>query len=167
MKTAIFVVGDAGSGKSSVIRALTGYGGRVYLWEVRNLAGNPINAFILLMSLQEDAKLKNIKPNPHLYEEIENEKDVRHDDYELFVCPLQINPAKPGLYNFDEYLQAFIDSNEFDVRIALIENSWNTSQVNVTRVKNFIASHNLRSINLDVNNDEHLEARKVRDNLYP
>ncbi len=183
MKTAIFIIGEYVSGKTSTIRALTGITGQNYRWEVRTLGGRKIWALVITSALQENPEIKTLAPtSPNFIIDLEKKfeelYDVKSTDYELLICPLEIRVSR-RLYPFDDYLRTFA-SNGFDVRVACIENWWDykNSQISsVNGTSGFSTFQNITTtvpqikippIRLDIyNSDEHMEARKVRDNLYP
>jgi len=168
VKTIIFVIGAYESGKTSIVKALTGSHGRKTksnnprLWYVRTLNGNRILALVLWSALQEDSELKNVPPSKI----IEKLEEMYGNEYELIVCPLELNVGG-NLYDFTLYLDVFI-ANGYDVRVSAIENSWNGRIANISRVRNYLLNKNLPTVILDIgNSDAHMESRKVRDNLYP
>jgi hypothetical protein len=166
MKTAIFVVGEENSGKSAIIRALTGSIGRRNPWLVMTLSNNRIPVLVVVSALQENQRTKSNPPGD-FPERLERLHHVHPTEYELLICPLELSV---GRYNPERYLQSFM-TNGFDVRVALIRTAWDgapANSANLSRIQSFINSNGLRSVVLDIaSSDEHMQARLVRDNLYP
>ncbi len=175
MKTAIFVIGEKNSGKTSVIRALTGQSGNNHCWYVMSRKRRKIPAFVITSALQEDKGTKKIPLNDDFLKNLEKRYKIKKENckYELLICPLEINVRKP-LHTFNEYLDFFINLNLFKVKVAIIRGSWreppadNNLLNRYNKALNFVREHHLDRVVLKIyNSDEHLEANKLRRQLYP
>ncbi|MGD0330097.1 MAG: hypothetical protein ABSB40_06570 [Nitrososphaeria archaeon] len=162
MKTAIFLVGDYNSGKSSIVRALTGCS-RARIWKVINASGRKINALVILSTFQENPIKAIIPP-----EDLPNELERQYGDYELLICPIEISHSED--HKSEEYLKSFM-SKKYDVKITLIEKGYDgrsPAPSDLSRVRDFASTNGITLLPLDISNsDEHTESRKIRDKLYP
>jgi len=165
-KFAIFVVGPLNSGKSTTIRSLTGCP-RCRTWNLRSLGGTPLRAFVILSAPQEMGLSKY--PPGRFPQAIEERYKVNRKDYDLLICPLELNVNNPALFGYDRYVQTARNQG-FDARIAVIERQWNGTQVDVADVnaaQSFAQHNNIPFVRIDASNDPSTTATNVRSNLYP
>lgn len=165
-KLAVFVIGPLDSGKSTIIRSLTGCPGN-RVWNVRSLGGQPLRAFEVLSSPQEMG-LSNYPPE-NFPQAIEERYNVNRDDYELLICPLELKVGNPDLFGCHRYVQN-ARNQWFDVRMAVIERQWNGIPVEIAYingVQSFAQHNNIPLIRLDASNDPNITSAHVRNNLYP
>jgi len=153
-KIAILIIGEYDSGKTSIIKALTGFTGRNYRWQVRTLSGRETWAFVILSSLQEDQKTKYIDPNDHnIVKALEKRYRIKPNTYKLLICPLEIRVSN-RLYTFEEYASALI-SLGFNVKMACIKKNWDgQSESDITGVQKYAKAYKIPLIVLDISDSD-------------
>ena len=165
-KYALFIVGERGSGKSTLIRSLTGCG-RNRVYNVRTLSGQPLRAFVSLSSPQEMGMSNH--PPQNFPQSIENKYGVRRNDYDILISALELVVGNPALYGYQRYIQS-VQNQGFDVRLAVIETSWNNVPANpneLSTIQNFARMNGLPPILVNATNDPNVESSRIRQNLYP
>jgi len=165
-KYVLFVVGEGGSGKSSLIRSLTGCG-RNKVYNVKNIGGKTLRAFVSLNAPQEMGMQKHSPQN--FPKSIEDEYGVDRNDYDILISALRLTVGNQALYGYQQYIQS-VRNQGFDVKLAVIETSWNNIQANsgdIAAIKIYAQVSNLNLIPLNASNDPNEEASKIRHNLYP
>ena len=163
-KYAIFIVGERGSGKSTLIRSLTGYGKR--LWRVKSLSNRDIWAFIIHQSPQELSMRKY--PPEDFPNAFERQFRVNRDEYDLLISALELRVRNPA-FGYQQYVQS-VENQGFDVRLAIIETKWNgevADQNDITMIQHFARQNNIPFVLLNASNDPNEEASRIRQNLYP
>jgi energy-coupling factor transporter ATP-binding protein EcfA2 len=168
MKYAIFIVGNRKSGKSTIIRSLTGLGRRLRgrAWNVRARNGQPLKALILHSSPQELDAGKY--PPTDFPDAFERELNVSRDMYDILISALELQVRK-SQYSYQEYVKSVLNKG-FDVRIAVIKIRWNGKQERQTKIQKlqgFAQKLNIPLILIDASDDPNVAANTVRGNLYP
>lgn len=167
IKYAIFIIGNRNSGKSTLIRALTG----VYLtkapWHLKKLNNQPIDAFVCVSAPQEkDPRIFSPNNFPKCFED---EYSVNRNDYDMLICPLELLTQNQRLYGYHRYIQNAI-SHGFDSRIAIIERKYDGRYANrnhISQAQSFAQSVTPHYIFVDASDDPHIVASQIRNNLYP
>jgi len=165
-KYALFIVGERNSGKSTLIRSLTGCG-RSKVYNVRTLSGQPLRAFVSLNSPQEMGMLYN--PPYNFPQTIENKYHVSRDDYDILITPLELIVRNQTMYGYKQYVQS-VRNQGFNVRLAVIRISWNGIPANpreLINIQNYATQNNIPIILVDASNDPNEESSKIRHALYP
>lgn len=165
MHYALFIVGGRGSGKSTLIRALTGFG-RKRPWRVKSLSGKDIYALIIHQSPQE-LGMKKYPPEdfPDIFEK---EYGVAREKYSLLISALEIYVRDPH-YSYMEYINQTLKKG-FKVGMAIIDKRWNGTIENKKRIRdaqNFAVSKGIPYILVDATLDPNVVANKIRSKLYP
>lgn len=163
MKTCIFVVGARNAGKSSIVRALTGFGGRGGLWNVRNKRGTQLSAFVILSAVTE---LGGRRHSPNTFPEtIERRFHIRRRAYKVLICPFELRTWRR--YSIDRYINR-LRRIGFNVKIAAIGTTWDNRQSDLTHLMTICRQNNINPspLILNANNDQNTEAGKIR-RLYP
>jgi|GEM_PF-3176031 len=168
MKYALFIVGRRKSGKSTIIRSLTGLGRRLkgHVWNVKARNGRSLKALILHSSPQELGTGKY--PPAKFPEAFEEELNVSRDRYDLLISALELQVKNPR-YSYQEYVRS-AQSKGFDVRIAVIKTCWNSEQEEPTKIQNaqqFAQQLSIPLMLIDASDDPNVVANTVRNNLYP
>jgi len=160
-KVCILILGKAGDGKSTIIRALTGCG-KAKIWKIKSLSGKTKNAFVVLMSPQETAGNHTPEVFP---DSLEREYGVKRDDYEMMICPIQTRIRRVQQHH--EHYMDFA-KRKFDiVKVALIEkNHEGIENKQTDELRNFCNQTSIKFITIDCSNDPHLEASKIRNAFY-
>lgn len=166
-KYAIFIIGNRNSGKSTLIRALTGIHWTKAPWHLKKLNNQPINAFVCVSAPQEKDPV-DFPPNqfPMCFED---EYGVNRNDYDLLICPLELLVQNQSLYGYHLYIQNAI-SHGFNTRIAIIERKYDgtpTNRNHVSKAQSFAQSVTPHCILVDASDDPHIAASQIRNNLYP
>ncbi len=169
-KVILFIVGEYDSGKSTLVRSLTGTW-RSKIINVKYISGNPLKAFVSLSAPQERGLAKN--PPSNFPTSIEQAYKVSRNDYELLISPLElvVSPISQAKYGYQQYI-LHVQRQGFDVRLAVIENSWDNKPADPIELSNiqFLATQVTMSkplLLVDASNDPNEEANKIRRNLYP
>ena len=168
MKHAIFVIGERKSGKSTIIRSLTGMGRRKRgeVWRVKSLDGQPLRAFIIHSSPQELGVGKY--PPDNFPDAFEREYDVNRGDYDLLICALELSVRNPQ-HSYTEYISN-ARGKGFDIRIAVINKRWDETLEDSSKIEgaqNFAQQHGIPITLVDASNDPNVAANNVRSTLYP
>jgi len=168
MKYAVFVIGERKSGKSTLIRSLTGCGGRRAgrIWRVKSLSGQPLKALIIDSSPQE---LGMSTYPPHDFPQaFEKKFGVSRNDYDLLISALELNVKNP-YYSYREYVDN-TRKQGFDVRMTAINKRCDETQEDVARiseVQNFAQHNGIRLVLVDASGDPNVASSSVRNALYP
>jgi len=168
MKYAIFIIGERKSGKSTIIRSLTGCGRRKKreVWRVMSLSGQRLKAFIVHSSPQEMSVTK-YPPNNFL-QAFENEFGINRNDYDILISALELNVRDPQ-YSYKEYVSQTRNQG-FDVRIAVINVWWNGTSEDPTKItdsQNFAQQNKIPITLVNASEDPNVAANKLRSTLYP
>lgn len=164
----LFIVGDYGSGKSSLIRSLTGSCRNKIIF-VKDLSGQRLRAFVSLSAPQE---LGMKKCAPKIFPQyIETKYDVKRNTYDILISALEliVSNRSKARYGYEPYILSVLQQG-FDVRLAVIENAWDNIRVGsqeITNIQTFAANHNIPMILVDASNDPCDEAYNIRLALYP
>ena len=164
-KYALFIIGERNSGKSTLIRSLTGYG-RKRLWRVKSLGGRNLWAFIIHQSPQEMGM--NKYPPKTFPDSLEQQFNVQRSDYDLLICALELIVRSPQ-FSYQQYINS-AQSKGFNVRMAIISRNWNGNQANQAEIQNalnFAQGNSIPFCPVDASNDPNDEAHKIRQQLYP
>jgi energy-coupling factor transporter ATP-binding protein EcfA2 len=159
MKYALFIVGRRKSGKSTIIRSLTGLGRirRGHVWNVKARNGQLLKALVLHSSPQE---LSTRKYPPAKFPDVfEKELGVSRDKYDLLISALELDVRDPK-YSYQEYVEN-IRSKGFDVRIAVIKTCWNGEQEEQMKIQNaqeFAQKLNIPLMLIDSSDDPNVVA---------
>jgi GTPase SAR1 family protein len=166
-KYALFIVGERNSGKSTLIRSLTGcWKSKVY--NVRTLSGQPLRAFVSLSSPQEMGMSKKHPPHKFL-QSIEEKYGVKRNDYDILISALELVVRNPVLYGYQKYIQN-VQNKGFDVRLAVIKTSWRgipADQKELVTIQSYAQKKNIPIILVDASTDPNVESSKIRQKLYP
>ena len=165
-KYALFIVGERDSGKSTLIRSLTGCG-RNRVYNVKTLNWQPLRAFVSLSSPQEMGMSNH--PPQNFPQSIEIKYGVKRDDYDILICALELVVRNPAMYGYQRYIES-VQRQGFDVRLAVIETSWNNvraSSNELVTIQSYAKQRNIPIILVDASNDPNVEAYKIRSKLYP
>jgi len=165
-KYALFVVGERGSGKSTLIRSLTGCG-RNKVYNVKSLGGQTLRAFVSLNSPQEMG-MSNHPPH-NFPQSIENKYGVGRNEYDILISALELVVRNSALFGYQRYIQS-IQNQGFDVRLAVIETGWNNVPANsreLVTIKSYAQQRNIPLILVNASNDPNEESSRIRQNLYP
>ncbi len=156
MKTCIFVIGDSDSGKSSVIRALTGcWRGGIRV--LRTLSKKPIRILVVIGSLQEMV-CKKFPPDKFL-SELEKKFKIKRKDYDMIICALQVR-LNSKKYSYDKYLMG-AKNKGLKVKAAIIKDD------NSKQVINFCKNNKIGCLELDLNKGYNEVAHEIRKKFYP
>jgi energy-coupling factor transporter ATP-binding protein EcfA2 len=100
-KTVIAILGQGDSGKSTIIRSLTGVYSERELGYRYNIEGEPkpINAYIITVA----------PPEEHRKKEPRDFRSIIDKCYDLIVIPLRIK-GRNNAYKFPEYLELFVNA---------------------------------------------------------
>jgi GTPase SAR1 family protein len=165
-KYALFVVGERNSGKSTLIRSLTGCA-RNKVYNVRSLNGQPLRAFVSLSSPQEMGMLNH--PPQNFPQSIETKYGVGRDQYDILISALELIVANQSMYGYQQYINSVLNQG-FDVRLAVIQTNWNGTLANpaeVTAIRNFAQQRQIPTTFVDASNDPNVESSRIRTLLYP
>jgi len=165
-KYVLFIVGERDSGKSTLIRSLTGCG-RNKVYNVRTLNGQPLRVFVSLSSPQEMGMSRH--PPQNFPQSIENKYGVKRNEYEILISALELVVGNPALYGYQQYIQS-VQNQGFDVRLAVIETSWNGTPANsneLATIQSYAQQRNIPIILVNASNDPNVESSRIRQNLYP
>jgi len=165
-KYALFIIGLRGSGKSTLIRSLTGCS-KNRVWNVKTLSGQPLRAFVSLSSPQE-LGMSNYPPSifPQC---IERRYGVNRNDYDVFISALELIVRNQTLYGYQNYIKS-TQNQGFDVRMAVIRTTWDNINVNsnlITAAQNFAHQNKIPILLVDASKDPNEESSRIRQNLYP
>jgi len=165
-KYALFIIGERDAGKSTLIRSLTGCG-RNKVYNVKTLSGQPLRAFVSLNSPQEMGMSNH--PPQNFPQSIESKYNVKRNDYDMLISALELVVGNQSQYGYQQYIQS-VQNQGFDVRIAVIETSWNNVPANsneLTTIQSFAQQRNIRLTLVNASNDPNAESSRIRQNLYP
>jgi len=165
-KYALFIVGERGSGKSTLIRSLTGCG-RNKVYNVKSLSGQPLRAFVSLSSPQEMGMSNH--PPQNFPRSIEDKYGVERNDYNILISALELVVGNPALYGYQQYIRS-VQNQGFDVRLAVIQTGWNNVSANpseLATIQNFAQQRGIPLILVNASNDPNEESSQIRRNLYP
>jgi len=165
-KYALFIVGERNSGKSTLIRSLTGCG-RNKVYNIRTLSGQPLKAFVSLSSPQEMGMLNH--PPQNFPQSIEDKYGVGRNDYGILISALELVVGNPALYGYQQYIKS-VQNQGFDVRLAVIQTSWNNIPANlneVATIQSYAQQRNIPIALVNASNDPNEESSRIRRNLYP
>jgi len=166
MHYALFIVSGRGSGKSTLIRALTGFEARRRLWRVKSLSGRDLWAFIIHQSPQELGMRRH--PPQDFPDVFEKKYGVSRNEYNFLISALEIHVRNPQ-YSYRQYINS-ARRKGFDARIAIINKYWNgklEDPIKVQSVQNFASFNGILFILVDASQDPNVTANKIRNNLYP
>jgi len=90
-KYALFIVGERNSGKSTLIRSLTGCS-KSKIYYVKSLSGNTLRAFVILSSPQEMGASRY--PPQNFPKSIEDKYQVDRKEYDILISPLELSRQK-------------------------------------------------------------------------
>lgn len=165
-KYVLFIVGEGKSGKSSLIRSLTGCG-RNKVYNVKNTSGKPLRAFVSLNAPQEMGMKRHSPQN--FPKSIEDKYGIDRNSYDILVSALRLSVSNQAEYGYEQYIQS-VQSQGFEARLAVIEISWNNVQADpseIAAIKTYARSNNITLILMNASNDPNEEAAKIRQKLYP
>jgi len=165
-KYALFIVGERNSGKSTLIRSLTGCG-RNKVYNIRTLSGQPLKAFVSLSSPQEMGMLNH--PPQNFPQSIEDKYGAGRNDYDILISALELVVGNPVLYGYQQYIKS-VQNQGFDVRLAVIQTSWNNIPANlneVATIQSYAQQRNIPIALVNASNDPNEESSRIRRNLYP
>jgi GTPase SAR1 family protein len=165
-KYVLFVVGEDKSGKSSLIRSLTGCG-RNKVYNVKNTSGKPLRAFVSLNAPQEMGMKRHSPQN--FPKSIEDKYGIDRNDYDILISALRLTVNDQAAYGYRQYIQS-VRSQGFEVRLAVIETSWDNVQADpneLATIKTYARSNGITLISMNASNDPNEEASKMRQGLYP
>jgi GTPase SAR1 family protein len=165
-KYALFIVGERNSGKSTLIRSLTGCG-RNKVYNIRTLSGQPLKAFVSLSSPQEMGMSNH--PPQNFPQSIEDKYGVGRNDYDILISALELVVGNPVLYGYQQYIKS-VQNQGFDVRLAVIQTSWNNIPANlneVATIQSYAQQRNIPIALVNASNDPNEESSRIRRNLYP
>lgn len=165
IKSAIFVVGDNSSGKSTLIRSLTG-AARNQVYNVKNGRGQLVRAFVFLSSPQEMGMTKY--PPQTFPDSIENKWHVDRNSYDVLISALRLDVRDQANYGYDKYIDS-VRGKGFDVKIAVIENSWNnirTDAGKLSAISSFAQDIQAPLMQLNASNDPNSESSRLKG-FYP
>ena len=165
-KYALFIVGRRRSGKSTLIRSLTG-SGKSRVWNVKKINGQPLKTFVSLNAPQEMG-MSNYPPQ-NFPESIEDKFSVRRNDYDILISALELVVRNQASYGYQRYIQT-TQNKGFDVRIAVIETAWNNAFAGsneITTIQNFAQQNNIPLILVNASNDPNAESSRIRQTFYP
>ena len=169
MKSALFIIGQRESGKSTLIRSLTGIGRRKkgVPWKLKSLGGAEIKALIVLSSPQELGMTEKHAPK-NFPEYFEDKQEIGRENYDLIICPLELSVTNP-VYDYKEYIKVS-QKKGFNVRIAVISKHWDGIEENKEKIREarkFALKHNKQLSLVDASNDPNVASGKIRQQLYP
>lgn len=161
MKTCIFIVGDRDSGKTSIVKSLTGCS-KNGLWYVRTLSNKRLSAFVLLSAITEFGGKKN---PPHKFpKSLEDKFHVKRHEYKILICPFELKTW--GKYSIDKYIQN-ARRNRFNVKVAVIKQDYTGQNYDITNIRNICRQINVQLLPLDITRDYVIEANRIRNAFYP
>jgi GTPase SAR1 family protein len=166
IKYVLFIVGEVRSGKSSLIRSLTGCG-RNKVYNVKNTSGKLLKAFVSLNAPQEMGMQRHSPQN--FPKSIEDKYGINRNDYDVLISALRLSVTNQTLYGPQQYVQS-LQNQGFDVRLAVIETAWNGTQANpqeTASIKTYAQTKNISVISMDASNDPNEESSRIRQSLYP
>ncbi len=162
---AILLLGGPKSGKSTLIRALTGvYRNR--LVHLKSLGGSRLRAFVVDASPHEMGMRKH--PPRNFLNMFERKWGIRRNQYDMFIGSLHPNARRPEFLP-ERYIESLI-AQGFDVKVAIIEKSWDErmqDSSSISRIETFLKGRNIRTIRVDASGDPNEEASMIRHELYP
>ena len=160
MKTCIFIVGDRDSGKTSMVRSLTGVT-REGVWKVKNMQGIERKAFVLTSAITERGAKYN--PPDKFPISLEERFKINRNDYDILICPFELRTQKK--YSFDKYVDK-AKSEGFTVKVAIIETTWNNEPSDISNIQNICDQRGIIPEVLDASNDYNPESAKIRKQFY-
>ena len=161
----IFILGYQGSGKSSIIRALTG-SRQIELRDLRSIDGRLLPVLVNLRSPQERSCEDH--PPDSFPESIEKLVGVSRDVWDVLVSALQYTPQESEC-PYEEYVTTSIEKG-FEVKIAFIERKQNRSSLSkreIYEVQDFCDRVDIPIVLVDAAMDPSVEANRIRDTFYP
>jgi len=164
-QSVIFVVGEGNSGKSTLIRGLTGCG-RNKVYNVKNTAGNSLRAFVSLNAPQEMGMRTHSPQN--FPESIETKYHVNRNDYDVLISALRLSVSNQAAYGYESYIQS-VRRKGFAVKLAVIDTSWNSNHADPAELftmNTFAQTNGITLIHLNASNDPNQESSRMRI-LYP
>jgi hypothetical protein len=161
MKTCIFIVGDKGSGKSCLIRSITGIGQtRDHLWILRKKNGEMLPCLVQINSIG-DENLKDITLDV-FPRRIEVEHGVDHDAYEILICAVR----RISVFDFKDLL--IRSMKEFDhVSVAAIKRDYDGKPYATILIDKECKALSIPFLNIDLTKDYHPEAGRIRSDFFP
>ena len=160
MKTCIFIVGDRHSGKTSIVRSLTGVT-REGLWDVKNRQGTERKALVLVSAITERCAREN--PPNKFPSSIEKEFGISRNDYDILICPFELRTWEK--YSLDKYIDnATIEG--FTVKVAIIRTTWDGQSSDIQHIEEICRQKGLTPLILDASNDYNPESAKIRTQFY-
>lgn len=159
-KTCIFIVGKGKTGKSSIVRGLTGCWCDCF-WQVTDLSGNRILAMVLLSAIGERPPVSSENFVVELEAQVRKKKRNKgfSDNYSLIICPIRPRPAK-------RFIEAALRL-DLDVKVAGIETAWNGQQPNLYGIGDWCVQKSIPYLPLNTSNDYNPEAGRIRQTFYP
>lgn len=165
MKYAIFVIGERDSGKSTLIRSLTGISvaRKGKLWRIKSRSAQPMKAFVLLSAPQE-MSVKKYSPND-FPQKLEQEFRVNRNNYDILITAMELS-SRVG---YSQYILQ-TQNQGFGVRLAVInlrQDGTRENPVKIQSIQNFAQQNNVPMALIDASDDPNIAAGKIRNNLYP
>ena len=162
MKTCIFIVGDINSGKTSMVRSLTGIT-REGIWKVKNTQGTERNALVLTSALSERKPCGRNKKPENFPNFLEEEFGVTRNEYDILICPAELITQKK--YALDKYIDK-AKSEGFTVKVAIIQTTYDNQTSDITSIQEICREKGLTPLLLDASNDYNPESAKIRNQFY-
>lgn len=159
------MVGDHRTGKSTLIRSLTG-AARNKIYNVMNGNGQLVHIFVSFSSPQEMGMKKH--PPANFPDSIEQKYGVNRSNYDAFISAMRLEVRDQGNYGYEQYVNS-VRSKGFDVKIAVVENSWDNILTDVTKlsaVASFAQRIGCPFLKLDASNDPNAESSRLKT-FYP
>ncbi len=160
----IFILGYGSSGKSTLIRALTG-ARQIGIYLLRSNDDHIIRALVNHSSPQERGCEDH--PPDDFPSSIEELAGKEPDDWDVLISALQIryNSSCPHI----EYIDASLNQ-DFIVKIALIERDQDRESIDVAKVldiQTYCEQKGIELVLVDAVKDPNVEANKIREKLFP
>ncbi|MFH2023753.1 MAG: hypothetical protein ABIJ10_05570 [Candidatus Micrarchaeota archaeon] len=163
MKTFIFIVGRSRTGKSSMVRALTGCWNDRY-WKVKDLDGNQILALVLFSAIGERPKVSLGDFVNELEAQVKAKRGNEiQQNYDMIICPLRSNLRNGATWKYINSAKTL----GYDVRVAGIEIDWEKNKIDLDELEEKCKENNIPYLQLDTSEDYNIEARKLRLEFYP
>jgi len=117
-KYILFIVGEYDSGKSTLIRSLTGTW-KSKVVNVKDLRGRPLKAFVSLSAPQELGLSKH--PPSNFPASIEQRYRVRRNDYELLISALELvlSSRSRAAFGYEKYINSVQGQLQLEFELGL------------------------------------------------